>query len=348
MYRGPAMIRVIPTTGPATAALDAVPVVTVGARSRFDFTAAAPGWTANNFRTSWLRITRGGTLVLFELPISENDADQIFVDVAGIAGLVLNTDTAEIVEPNIILAGDAADGNLGLLSIQSMGGSFGPTVVNNAFQFERLELDAIRAKGGGTMTFDRCRIRLSSRFEGLHLDFINCTQGSATSSLILDGGSVGRSGTLQSREDGAGNPINQGVNVMMMAQGAVLLNGLAYFVPLRGWSCQGANVAGTPALRVDNGFADISFADSTDANAFLHIAGVVATGIQARRGAIIRLGVAPRYSIAGAAGADFAVETGAAVTTADFQNAGIWASRLVRFDPTVVPPTGDPSMIYAA
>ena len=48
-------------------------------------------------------------MVIFETPISENDADQIYVDTLNIVGNVLNTDTVEIVEPALRFVGDATN-----------------------------------------------------------------------------------------------------------------------------------------------------------------------------------------------------------------------------------------------
>lgn len=111
VYKGSQMVAVTPTTGPATAALDVVPVVAViggsaaagGTRaSRFDFTTAAPAWTVNDFRNKHLRITRAGALVIYEAPIASNTADTITVMKNGLAAApsaILATDTVEIVEP---------------------------------------------------------------------------------------------------------------------------------------------------------------------------------------------------------------------------------------------------------
>ncbi|KKM13282.1 hypothetical protein LCGC14_1717840, partial [marine sediment metagenome] len=56
-YRGPAMIQFMPSTGPATAALDATPATRVdqtgaasgtGERTKINFSTAAPGWTVGD------------------------------------------------------------------------------------------------------------------------------------------------------------------------------------------------------------------------------------------------------------------------------------------------------------
>lgn len=118
--RGADFCAFVPTTGPATAALDVVPCVEIdqanvaapgsGFRTRFDFTTAAPGWTANNFRnsTAFLRVTRAGVLVIPETPITENTADTLTIDIVCTA-TVLATDTVEIVRPSVKFTGTAGD-----------------------------------------------------------------------------------------------------------------------------------------------------------------------------------------------------------------------------------------------
>lgn len=116
VYRAAPKCAFVPTTGPATAALDAVPLVVVdqagvptagGGRARLDFTAAAPGWTVNDFRgrNAFLRITRAGVRLIDELPIAENGADFLIVDNELTALGVVDTDVVTIVRPSVIVTG---------------------------------------------------------------------------------------------------------------------------------------------------------------------------------------------------------------------------------------------------
>jgi hypothetical protein len=107
-FRGPAMVPFVPTTGPSTAALDAVPATSISIangsgvatpqRTRFNFTAAAPGWTVDDFAgVAYVIVKRAGVQRYFELPISANTANTITVDVAsGIVGDLLSTAIAAV------------------------------------------------------------------------------------------------------------------------------------------------------------------------------------------------------------------------------------------------------------
>ncbi len=116
VYRAAPKCAFVPTTGPATAALDAVPLVVVdqanvptagGGRARLDFTVAAPGWTPNDFRArdAFLRITRGGVRLIDELPIAENGADYLIVDNELTALAIVDTDVVTIVRPSVQITG---------------------------------------------------------------------------------------------------------------------------------------------------------------------------------------------------------------------------------------------------
>ncbi|UCC74351.1 MAG: hypothetical protein JSV86_07275, partial [Gemmatimonadota bacterium] len=108
-YRGPEMVPYPTATGPATAVADNPPVVAIAGgapaaggtlAARFDFTGAAPGWTAHDLEGQFLRITRAGVKVCWELPIANNTADTITVLIPRLAASgILQTDTFEIVCP---------------------------------------------------------------------------------------------------------------------------------------------------------------------------------------------------------------------------------------------------------
>ena len=182
-YAGPDMTLFTPATGPNTAALDAVPCVQVdqngaasgtGNRTRFDFTTAAPGWTNNDLVNSYIRVTRGADMVIFETPISENDADQIYVDTLNIVGNVLNTDTVEIVEPALRFVGDATNQNVITLLGKSSGieGGFA-----DACTFLRLAFYNLHFTGIPGVQFDRVHFEgpYGMRALGSSVGLVNCT-----------------------------------------------------------------------------------------------------------------------------------------------------------------------------
>lgn len=178
-YRGPAMILAELATGEsagATLDLDATPCVDVGKRTRFDFTTAAPGWTANDLRGLYIRVTRGADQILWELPIAENDSDQIFVDCLGITTNVLTTDTVEIVRPAVRITGpDAAINAYTIVGIGGAAGAIG-TVAGGlgGCVFERLEMGGIPAAlGCEGLSFDRCLFG-SFYFNGGSAGLVNC------------------------------------------------------------------------------------------------------------------------------------------------------------------------------
>lgn len=119
--RAPQKCAFVPTTGPATAELNAVtPAVEVdqqnvaapgaGYRTQFNFSDAAPGWTANNFRnsTAYLRVRRAGVDVIPESQITENGTDWLIIDIA-CADEILATDDVSIVRPSVKFSGPDED-----------------------------------------------------------------------------------------------------------------------------------------------------------------------------------------------------------------------------------------------
>jgi len=124
-YVGPPMVAFPPSTGPSTAILDATPADTVdqdgvitaaGGRSRLNFVGASPGWTIDDLKGGFVRVTRAGALVFFELPITKNDADHIFVDAPAMSATILQTDTVEIVHP-----GARISDSIGSFNIKGLG-----------------------------------------------------------------------------------------------------------------------------------------------------------------------------------------------------------------------------------
>lgn len=165
-YRGPEMIPfTFISSGPTTAALDGTPAVRVdqsgapsatGNRTRLDFTAAAPGWAVNNLKRAFVRVTRGEDRVFDEIPISANTADTITLDTLGIVGVILSTDTVEIVEPAVKLSPKAGEFVFGLRQSNSHStfGAFLPSSIGATF--ERLSFIDVYAVNVYGVSFDRC------------------------------------------------------------------------------------------------------------------------------------------------------------------------------------------------
>lgn len=206
-FRGPAMIPFTPATGPNTAALDVTPCERVaqdqstdvaGPRTKLSFTTAAPGWTTNDLAGSFLRIKRAGVPLTFEVPITENTADAIFVDHIGLVGVLAQTDTVEIVRPAVkILAAADAFSSQPLLAVAGHGGPrriYDGTYASSALRtrhstFERIEFGCLMAEGSGALCFDRCLLANTGNrgheFRGFSVGFANTV--SHTNTLIFSG-----------------------------------------------------------------------------------------------------------------------------------------------------------------
>ncbi len=209
-FRGPEMIAFTPATGPSTAALDATPCERVaqdqstdvaGPRTKLSFATAAPGWTVNDLAGSFLRVKRAGVLLTFEVPITENTTDAIFVDHTGLVGVLLATDTVEIVRPAVKIAGAAdAFSSQPLLAIAGNGGArrvydgtYNSAQLRSRYStFEKIEFGCIMAEGTGALCFDRCLLGNASNrgheFRGFSVGFSNTA--SHTNTLIYSGTST--------------------------------------------------------------------------------------------------------------------------------------------------------------
>jgi hypothetical protein len=158
-FRGPEMVLYVPTTGPATAALDVAPVTelslnnargnSVPCRTQLNFVTAAPGWTVDDFAgRAHVRITRGGNRQYFELPVARNTANTLILDtllytgsgivanaiagagagnqrISGLTGMV-----AGDVGASLVLAGFASSGNNGTFPIAAFVNSTTVDVTN--------------------------------------------------------------------------------------------------------------------------------------------------------------------------------------------------------------------------
>ena len=153
-FRGPEMVLAPVTQG---AALDnPSPATAETNRTRLNFTAAAPGWGVNVLRGYFVRIKRNGALQFPEMPIAQNDSDQIWVNTASLAADVLSTDTVEIVLPGANIVGTNTDLGLPVLtfsgtsntsfgqycSVERVGlGDFASFVASNMIQFDRVRAE---------------------------------------------------------------------------------------------------------------------------------------------------------------------------------------------------------------
>lgn len=208
-YRGPQMVLVTPTTGDATI-VGGLTATLVGQRTRIDV-APNPGWTVNDFQGKFLRVTRGGELVFFELPIAENDADSVFIDTrTGISANIQAGDTIEIVQPGAKFVSTSNGlcifirGHAGCLPTDS---AFWATYETDkqAASFERVHIGDFPVMAGvHGLTFDRCVLDNTPFFKGGSVSFINtiCTLGIKLSCMSLEF-------PIQGRPDTPTSPIHQ-------------------------------------------------------------------------------------------------------------------------------------------
>jgi hypothetical protein len=210
-YRGPQMVRFTPTTGPAATTLGVTPAQSVdqsgnpavGAqRTRLNAT-GAPGWTVNDLVGRFARVTRGGDLVIFELPITANTAGGVIVDTFGIVGTVAQGDTIEIVEPGALIAGDILGDNFGTTGIRGTSSLDGAiTVTSQGCTFERLAFFSPQGFNAIGISFDRCLFQIAAGFLNGDVAFVNC---SAMGGLQLDADVQSQP---QSRPDSGTSPLD--------------------------------------------------------------------------------------------------------------------------------------------
>lgn len=353
VYKGPQMVPFTPATGPSTAPLDAIPAVNLTNQTRFDFTAAAPGWTVNNLRFRFLRVTRAGAKVIFELPISGNTADTITVDVGALAGLILPTDTATVVTPGAVInpIGVPSVGVDGL-RLLGTGGSSQPFISSTAFNtlgfvFERITFGIMVTILPPGTSFDRCRFTSSEFFQGGSLYFINCAGGTF---IIDDVATVNGTTTLGSRPDVAGSdPINalsaQQCEIIATSMALGQQRGNAVYLAQRNCSFYGS--ATLSGLLVSG--PCMFFASALFFPVALQGSGHAGAGIKARQGGTVRVNPGSATTITGATGA-LKVDTGAAVAygagVGEFEEVAGWNGNFTRvLEGTATAPTGAPSRI---
>jgi hypothetical protein len=244
-------------TGSATI-VGGLTAVAVGRRTRIDV-APNPGWTANNLRGSFARITRGADKVFFELPISENDADSIFIDDVDIVGVLAGTDTLEIVTPGARIVSDAA--TLQVLVIGNSGYMPSPIFWGTppSSTFERLHLsDFLVSAGVHGMTFDRCKLDNTPFWKGGSVGHVNCiyTDGVKISTMTVEF-------QVDSRPDSVSDPINTSVSVEVTSFGIFLVgnpDGIGNYIAKRNISVYNQSIAGRGAIHVF-GYGSIFWAD---------------------------------------------------------------------------------------
>lgn len=280
VFRGPTnMVLGTPAGGaPATAALDPVPVIIVdeieippvlspnpaGQRSALQFTVAAPAWTPHDLGVAGqgykVRITRGGVKVIFECPIADNGADTIIVDTLGLFGVVLATDTVEIVYPAAQIRG-ATDygGGVRLCRIRGEGAfivSFAAlTAASMGHSFERLVFSDLDVEGK-YVTFDRCCFIPGPLATGpvIHGSAHFKNSMSVQTAVTLNGGGAVYvlNGSNIPRPDAANNPVNQVICIEGMFAGifcGVSGTGPGYFAADDYVSCYGSAADGISCAR---------------------------------------------------------------------------------------------------
>ena len=308
VFRGPQnLIRGVPATGPATAALDALPggcaicyetdvANPAGQRTRLNFVGAAPGWTAHDFSVYGqgykLRITRAGAKVIFECPIADNGANFIIVDTLGLVGVVLATDTFEIVYPAANIRGATNyGGGARMGTITGTGANIvsmaAPTATSMAHNFERLVFTGMLLIKGSNITFDRCCFTpgvgstVCPSVDG-SCYFVN-SMAVQVITLFRNGGRHLTDGVVNSapRPDGAADPINQLITVGFMTNQLRIESGSQYFAT-RNTSCYGSAANG---MLVDRQ----SYFEQTATCAYLGGNANTAFGISASDGGIVKV-----------------------------------------------------------
>ncbi len=231
MYRGPQMVLFSPATGVATAALDAATPAQVlqlpdasdtlfNARTQLNFTTAAPGWTSDDFSgRAFLRVKRGGNLVIFEIPIVYNTSNTIVVDDPSISPLILSSDTVEIVRPGAVIQGSSG-GELAMFVGGSNSTGSGGAFERIAFAGSRLNLN-----GYPGAPFDRCAFPsgMQVNVNGGALSVTNCC---SRGNFVIN--STNSRGLRNSRVDSGSSPINTGPSVGLALCNAGLLLGVIY------------------------------------------------------------------------------------------------------------------------
>jgi hypothetical protein len=380
VFRGAKMIRATLATGAAFGvALDAVTPARLidelgapaagGHRIEYLFTVAAPGWTVNDMgprlQGLFLRITRGGVKRWPLIPIADNTAASIILDVENVQAAamladLLATDTIEIVRPSAVLQGATVVAATRFVNVTGSGASFAPNVPatplvtgDQGHALEQLELRNLIASVDG-LSLDRCRMTGAqpAYFRG-SAQFINCTGAG----LIVDyqGTAQGGGGAPTSRPDSATDPTpaNAGCAVELMARRLTIgeAGRAGSYLQRAPLSCYGSASTGIEVNERGSTFRQqIDTYLGGDAN--------TTAGILASAGAFVRLpagsGAGTHRVIVGGAGLgpQIAGHAGLAWGAAGgaFEDAMTWNGNYNVSLYTAATPvaTGDDSRIYAA
>lgn len=211
-YRGPAMVPATILTGP-TQVVGGLTATTVGRRTRVD-ASPNPGWTASDLRGKFMRVVRAGAKVFFEIPISENDSDSVFVDTTGVSGVLAAGDTLEIVSPGARIVSDVPTlevfilGQSGYLPCPAFWGE------PPSSTFERIHIsDFPTAMNVGGLVFDRCVIDNTPFWKGGSIGHVNVVY-----TLGVKLACMSTEFAVNSRPDDVADPINQSVSIEVMSQ----------------------------------------------------------------------------------------------------------------------------------
>jgi hypothetical protein len=359
-YRGPAMVPATLTTGP-TSVTGGLTITATGRRTQIDV-APSPAWTVEDLQGKFLRITRGGVKVVFEIPIAQNTtASRIFIDDEKLAPLVQATDTIEIVTPGAMLVSDVATlqilitGMSGYLPCQSFWGTD-----DNSQTFERIHIsDFPVAMGVGGLTFDRCIIDNTPFIKQGSVSHINTIY-----SLGVKLSCMGTEFAIEGRPDSPSDPINTSVAMELVSFNLFLIgnpDGPGQYWPKRNMSVYNSGFAARGAIHVVGGgslfYADDGGFVPSGAPVSLGGSGSLGPFIWAVFGAQVRInttaGVSPRTWGTGT-GSPLRVGPNNAGNAAIAYGTGVGAFEEVAgfngnftrvFAGTAAAPTGDPSRI---
>jgi len=341
-YVGPAFIPIVPTTGDPTGALSSTPGTSVDVngdvpglgliRTRLNV-AGTPGWTTDDFIGAYVRITRGGELVIPELPISRNGAATIFVDRLDVTDAVEEDDVVEIVRPAVRIEGPAADFNAFL--IRGGYGSVTSFGLAATAQFTRLELFGAVPTLTAGCGFDRCTLSSFIQGFGGAPRFGNClvdgfftwdngagfeAQKPAGVFLVPDSGEItfaSFNGTVSLR--GCTGRLGRPIAIWDSPGDAlVIMDGTSFYI-------------GTAAVGTDNAGIGIHI---VTANCSVRVNGTNSTQLIGDDGAL---------QLSTGAAIDYGTGVG------DFEEVLGWNGNFTRvLEGTAAAPTGDASRIYTA
>ena len=219
-YRGPQMVLATLASGLDTVVGGLTPAVS-GRRTTITV-APNPGWTVNDLRGRYLRVTRAGEKVVFEIPICANTTNVVTVDDEKLSPLVQATDTIEIVTWGARFVSDTPTlqilitGNAGYVPSPYFWGA-----VDESATFERIFFgDFPLAMQVGGLTLDRCGMDNFPFIKGGSIAHFNCIYplGLKVSSMSTEFG-------ISGRPDSPTDPINTTVAMELLVLAGQFLIG---------------------------------------------------------------------------------------------------------------------------